>query len=410
MCSLAATSTLEAWFALPTDQAHQAPPFSLVEQGVAGLDREQPSELSTHRLAADIYWIAMQERALQAHKARRLAELDRRQDGAPREGATTLLEHDLHLTSSSAYAQLRSARMLEHLPATAAALRRGEINDQHLDVICRAMAAVPRTCLDPDSTERSLLDKARCSNPHALREHWLQLRYRSDQEAAEIDEAEQHDRRWLHLWRTSYGTYKIEGQLDPVNGGLLRTALTSLCSVRSKDDTRTPVQRRTDAIGELARRLLDSGTLPRVAGEKPHLSLVATVETLRLEPGSPLARLDWGPLVTGRTARRIAEDADLTPVVVNQKGDILHVGRRSRVVPTRMRKALNLRDGGCTAPGCPATPDECDPHHKKHVADGGLTKMDNLKLHCRTVHHPAVHPENARFRRRNLTVVQPGGP
>ena len=321
-----------------------------------------------------------------------------------------LLAHTLHLTSSAAYAQIRRARQLEHLPATAAALRRGEINDQHVYVICRAMAAVPRTCLDPDSTERSLLDKARCSDSHSLHEHWLQLRYRSDQEAAEIDEAEQHERRWLRFWRTRYGTYRIEGELDPVNGGLLRTALTSLCSVRSKDDERTPFQRRTDAIGELARRQLDSGTLPSVAGEKPHLSLVATLETLRLEPGSPLAELDWGPLVTGRTARRIAEDADITPVLVNEKGDILHVGRRSRVVSTRMRKLLNLRDGGCTAPGCTATPDECDPHHEKHSADGGLTVPGNLNLKCRMVHHPAAHPENARFRRRKLRVVQPGGP
>ena len=33
--------------------------------------------------------------------------------------------------------------------------------------------------------------------------------------------------------------------------------------------------------------------------------LVAELSTLRLEPGSRLAELDWGPLVSGETARRI---------------------------------------------------------------------------------------------------------
>jgi hypothetical protein len=63
---------------------------------------------------------------------------------------------------------------------------------------------------------------------------------------------------------------------------------------RAKDDDRTPMQRRAAAIGELARRRLDARDLPERGGEKPHLALVASVETLRLEPGSPMAQLDRG--------------------------------------------------------------------------------------------------------------------
>src|SRR5262249_17225314 len=69
---------------------------------------------------------------------------------------------------------------------------------------------------------------------------------------------------------------------------------------------------------------------------------------------------------------------DVTPVLVNGRGDILHVGRRTRTVPVRMRKALNLRDGGCGAPGCEVPPDLCTPDHLRHWADGGFTVMSNL--------------------------------
>src|SRR2546430_2423140 len=80
--------------------------------------------------------------------------------------------------------------------------------------------------------------------------------------------------------------------------------------------------------------------------------LKADLATLRLEPGSPLAELDWGQLVTGETARRIACDAQLTPVLTDSRGNVLHVGRSRRFPTVRQRKALNLRDRHCQAPGC----------------------------------------------------------
>jgi len=339
---------------------------------------------------------ACQQRALEAVQARWLAELDRRQDD--RESSARFLQETLQLTSNAAYAQVRTARQLDRLPTTAAALRSGRLGPSQVAVICRAMDQVTKTRLDPGSVELELVEAGQGMDAYNLERHWKQLRYQADQEAGVEAEEEQRQRRWLSFWRTRWGTYRIEGELDPENGALLRNALGALSRRRSKDDERTPAQRRADALGELARRQLDKGTLPEVAGQRPHLTLVATIETLRLEPGSRLAELDWGCLVTGHTARRIAEDADITPVLVDEQGEILHVGRRTRTVSPRLRRALNLRDGGCRHPGCDAPPDECQPHHIRHVADGGQSTMPNLELRCQ-VHHPRVHPENARFGR-----------
>src|SRR5262249_42252265 len=155
------------------------------------------------------------------------------------------LQDNLGLTPSAAYASIRTARQLEELPATAASFRRGEISAEHVGVICRAMDQVGKTRLHPASTEHSLLQVARRQDPHRLHDHWQELRYQSDQEAAERSEAEQHERRWLNLSRTRWGTYRIAGELDPENGGLLRTALEAVAGKRRKDDQRTPAQRRT---------------------------------------------------------------------------------------------------------------------------------------------------------------------
>jgi hypothetical protein len=55
-----------------------------------------------------------------------------------------------------------------------------------------------------------------------------------------------------------------------------------------------------------------------------------------------------------------------------------------------MRRALVLRDHGCTFPGCTTPAKWCDAHHRHHWADGGPTALPNLVLLCRT-HHDLIH-------------------
>src|SRR5262245_11977334 len=389
-------------------QEHRQPPFSTVADGIAAIEAAGTQELSPERLRADIYWMAKQQRALEALQAKWLAELDRRDDPDPLAGAPTWwLRENLRVTSNAAYAMVRTARQLEGLPEVAAAFRAGFISSQHVSVICRAMGQVDKTCLDRRSTEHELVEAAREMDPYTLLRHWHQMRYQADQEAAELAEEEQRRQRWLNLWQTADGTFRIEGELDPENGVALKTAMRALMGRPRQDDERKPAERRCDTLGELARRLMSAGVLPELGGEKPHVMLIANIETLRLEPGSPIAQLDWGPLVTGRTARRIAEDADVTPVLVDGRGDILHVGRRTRTVSPRKRKALNLRDRHCQAPGCEVEPELCTPHHLTHWVDGGDSVLPNLRLYCQ-VHHARQHPENARFRKGS--AAQPSAP
>jgi hypothetical protein len=382
------------------------PSFASVEEGLAVIDRGGPENLPSDTLREDLKWFTIQQRALEAMSARWLGELDRREQQASADdtvddffSCTRWLSETLKLTPNQAYAQVRTARMLEQLQRTAGAFRRGQISSQHVAVIRRAMEQVPKTCLDPSDVEPALVFAARQMDPFELDQHWQQMRYQADQEAALEAEGERRRQRWLSLRQISTGNYRIEGVLDAEGGATLKTALQGILGRHpAKDDKREPAQRRADAIVELARRRLDAGDLPEQGGEKPHLLLIAELSTLRLEPGSRLAQLDWGPLVTGETARRLADDASITPVLVDDRGEILHVGHSSRSVPRQLRKALNLRDRRCLGPGCTMPPELCTVHHRRHWADGGATNLPNLELRC-DLHHRRLHPENHRFRK-----------
>jgi len=387
---------------LKMPEAYEQPPFSDVSQSLAGIDKRGPEQLSANGLRDDIRWFTMQQRTLEAIVQRWIAELDRREvlDGAPDGDSfcATWLSHELKMTSNAARTLVRNARSLDGaLHLTAAALRRGEISPQHVLVIRRAIEQVDKTNLEPSVVEAELVSAAMRKDPFELEHHWKHMRHQADREAAEEAEEEQRRQSWLSLYRTAWDTYRIEGELDAETGATLHTALRAIMGRKAKDDERTPTQRRAAAVGELARRPMDAGDLPSRGGERPHLMLIANIETLRLEPGSPMASLDWGQLVTGKTARRIAEDASVTPVLVDGAGSVLHVGRRSRTVPAPVRRALNVRDRGCQAPGCDMPPDLCSPHHRKHWVDGGDHSLANLTLYC-NLHHGNRHPENARFR------------
>jgi hypothetical protein len=87
--------------------------------------------------------------------------------------------------------------------------------------------------------------------------------------------------------------------------------------------------------------------------------------------------------------RRLTCDGGVVPLVEDDRGQTLDVGRRQRTVSTPMKRALIARDQGCVFPGCHHT-QFIDAHHIHHWADGGDTTLDNLICLC-TTHHRLLH-------------------
>jgi len=112
------------------------------------------------------------------------------------------------------------------------------------------------------------------------------------------------------------------------------------------------------------------------------------------EAGQAVIEQAGGLHVGARASRRVACDAGLVVLRHGSEGEVLDVGRRTRTIPTALRRALASRDRNqCQFPGCESR--HCEAHHVVHWADGGKTQLSNLASLCR-FHHRAVHEEGFR--------------
>jgi Domain of unknown function (DUF222)/HNH endonuclease len=369
--------------------------------------------------------------ALEGTWSRLVAVLDA--SGTAEGGTGAFLRSSCRLAPAAARARVVLARRLAARPAVGAALTAGEISIDHARVVTHALeelAAADDTLAA--AAEAPLLAAARQLDPARLRREIAHARHALAPEATAAADETRHQRRHLDVATTFDGMVAVNGLLSPEGGELLMTALTPLSGPAGPDDTRTPGQRRADALTDLCRRGLDHAGLPAVSGERPHLSVLVPLPALTrprtlsaagtLGPsrtadpdrttgpdgsaGAGNERGWWGRVgraehaVTGEATwgavlgpdalRRIGCDASVVRVVLDPAGQPLDVGRRTRVVPPAIRTALTVRDGGCAYPGCDRGPQWTDAHHVRHWADGGSTSLDNLVLLCRH-HHRAVH-------------------
>ncbi|BCW81162.1 DUF222 domain-containing protein [Arthrobacter sp. NicSoilC5] len=71
-----------------------------------------------------------------------------------------------------------------------------------------------------------------------------------------------------------------------------------------------------------------------------------------------------GP-VPAATLRKVACDADIIPALLGTTGEILDLGRKTRLFTPAQRTALTTRDQGCAFPNCttPRTLVRSPPHH-----------------------------------------------
>lgn len=122
-----------------------------------------------------------------------------------------------------------------------------------------------------------------------------------------------------------------------------------------------------------------------------HATINVTIDYLSL-----LGRLDkagitaHGMPIAAANVRRMACNADIIPAVLGTKGELLDLGRTSRGFSKAQRKALAIRDRGCTVPGCHRSAATSEAHHVKPWSEGGETSVDNGLLICE-YHHLQVH-------------------
>jgi hypothetical protein len=350
----------------------------------------EPDEMRIEDLGDEILELTGVAASLDALRLSRLADFERR-GGHELDGhlsTTAWLRHKARLGGGVASELVKMARALVHMPATRAAFVDGDIPFSAVRRLVDSYRAHPAVFAEH---EPALVDAARSLGARQLRtavDYWRQV---LDHEAALEDANGAFDRRGLHLSATFDGMVRADGDFDPEGGAVVMAAVASVTddSGRSRGDDRTPSQRRADALVEVCRHWLDGGQAASGGGERPHLSVVVDVEVLERRSGGR-SEIEPETVIHPEAARRLACDAGISRVITKAKSEPLDVGRRTRTVPAAMRRAVVLRDGCCTFPGCDRLPRWCDAHHIRHWADGGATALHNLTLLCRR-HHRLIH-------------------
>ncbi len=213
------------------------------------------------------------------------------------------------------------------------------------------------------------------------------------------------------------GMSRYTAILDPEGAAIVDAALAALSApVKGPDgerDERSPARRRADALLTIIGRGVSSpGQAPKTdkAQVLVTISLQALLGDLGLDGplGSCRTPGAFGPGVgrsgsghaggvtaTGEVlapgvVRRMACDGGIIPVVLGSDGEVLDLGRTTRFFTPAQKKALWLRDEGCTFPECTMPAQWTDAHHVDWWSRGGRTDLDRAALLCER-HHTRVH-------------------
>jgi len=346
---------------------------------IAQLEQEI-CELAAHLAAGTCRWLLLIE------------EFDRRRGWA--EWGVRSCAHWLSWRCSvglvAAREHVRVARRLPGLPRVQRHFVSGELSYSKVRALTRV--ATPET-------EDKLVELALHATGAQLDK--LVRGYRSALVATLPTAQTAHERRCVGWSWEEDGSLRVQARLPADQGALLLAALRSFHEERGDDDEGA---RAADALVSLARAGLDSS---RSAGADPwELVVHVDAESLGQDRIVERSELESGPSLSPETVRRLGCDAGVVRIV-ERDGDPISVGRRTRSVPSALRRALRSRDDGCRFPGC-VHRRFLHAHHIHHWARGGPTTLQNLVQLC-SYHHRLVHeggfavervgPRAVRFRR-----------
>ncbi|UTT61838.1 HNH endonuclease signature motif containing protein [Microcella humidisoli] len=231
------------------------------------------------------------------------------------------------------------------------------------------------------------------------------------------------DRRYLFLSRQADGMTRLSGLLDPESAALVRDAVDGATSPRRGGprfvspgeveraeritrDARTTEQLALDALVELVRIGGDVAPTEVIGTRSPAVQVIVAERDVRARRG--LARIDGQTEpVSIDTADRHGCSSGVVPIVIDARGDVVALGRETRLYTRRQRLALAARDGGCRFPGCERPPSWTEAHHIVPWSEGGATDLADGVLLCRH-HHLLLHNNGWRFERRRESVGRTG--
>lgn len=349
---------------------------------------ERPEAASVDERDEHLMLLEAARQALEAEWTKSLAAADAAGDhdvfGYP--STVAYLKDRLKMIGGRAHRYVKNARAASRFAATFSAWWHHLISSDQAELLFRASDKAPDEYAKAEDVLLDIVGDAPAETEQIL-DYW---QHEVDR-APKLELEQQLERRRLEIRRLQNGMVGGEFSLPELAGETLLSAIDVLMPPPAADDHRTTSQRRADALEDLARSFLDGSEAPVSGGERAHLNVHADLKAIEGEPGG-LHETDDGRVLDLETIRQIICDSSVSRIVFGPNSEVLDVGRKTRVIPAGLRRAVIARDRHCVAPGCGRSAKWCDVHHIISWADGGETVLDNLCLLCR-YHHTLVHLE-----------------
>ncbi|MCI1749463.1 MAG: HNH endonuclease [Acidipropionibacterium sp.] len=359
-------------------------------------------------------------------------------------------------TPSQGIGMVKRASKLTQNPKVKEAALSGDVSPDHATAIGEELGKLPQDQLSPEQVDRAaglFLDRAATTPPGQLKRATKKILEEvapeaapsPDDEAARI--AAQRSRavkdRRLVWGSDGEGSTWFSGQLPDLEAQQLigtlqafgekgrraeRDEAKALRDKRAEGhitdsqylsarlelenrEARSTAQRMADALVDMVGLLGSLDKVPSAGGQTPRLVVTLNYQGLHDALEEKLAAgvvhgatgeipVDAGPL------RRMCCGAGILPVVLGGESQVMDMGQERRLVTGAIRRALEVRDGGCIFPGCTVPADLCQAHHIRPWWNEGPTSLDNLCLVCRH-HHALVEPDRYHSRDQWRIVVDP---
>ena len=315
-----------------------ATPAHLIALGERIAEQAAHLDAAMHRLLADLRTFD--------------AELGWRAQGAT--SCAHWLAWRVGWTLGGAREHVRVARRLAELPRVAEALRTDEVSYCKVRAMTRVATA---------ANEDTLLTYARSTTGAQLEK--ICQKYGSvvaRVTTARRPEDERHTRTVVRR-DLDDGRVRIEATLSADEAAVVWAVLTERAKAAGSQAADVPAgtsgpgaPRRVDRADALMELVHESarGTRP----ERSPIEVVVTIPAaaLQADPApDPIATVGCtadGGTVSAPVARRLCCDAGVVTLVEDAAGHPLSVGRKTRTIPSTIRRALLKRDATCRFPGC----------------------------------------------------------
>jgi len=251
------------------------------------------------------------------------------------------------MAGGRAHRYVGNARSVLKYQVTFSAWKLRQLSTDEAELMFRAAERMPDKYPDAEKVLPEMVVDG-VEKTRKVLEYW---RSDVDVPGVRLDVEEELERRPCDVTRKANGMVAGEFATPSLEGEALLIAIDVLMPPPADGDSRTTSQPRADALDALARSLLEGSETPNVAGERPHLNVHVDLPGLRGESGG-LRETEDGIRLDPYAASQLACDVSVSRIVFGPGSEVLDVGRKTRVIPAGLRRAVIAPDRHCVAPGC----------------------------------------------------------